>query len=58
MRDNYPYGYPQTYLMPNINSCEMLAGMTSGMRVYMPIAQGHCAERGQRICADHAAFHQ
>ena len=38
--DNYPYGYPQTYLMPNINSCEMLAGMTSGMRVYMPIAQG------------------
>ncbi|UWP68457.1 Gldg family protein [Subdoligranulum variabile] len=38
--DNYPYGYPQTYLMPSISSCEMLAGMTSGMRVYMPIAQG------------------
>lgn len=38
--DNYPYGYPQTYLMPNINSSEILAGMTTGMRVYTPIAQG------------------
>ena len=38
--DNYPYGYPQTYLMPNIQSSEIMAGMTSGMRVYTPIAQG------------------
>lgn len=38
--DNYPYGYPQTYLMPNVDSSEILAGMTSGMRVYTPIAQG------------------
>lgn len=38
--DNYPYGYPQTYLMPNVQSSEILAGMTSGMRVYTPIAQG------------------
>lgn len=38
--DHYPYGYPQTYLMPDVNASEILAGMTSGMRVYTPIAQG------------------
>lgn len=38
--DHYPYGYPQTYLMPDVESNEIMAGMTTGMRVYMPIAQG------------------
>jgi len=38
--DHYPYGSPQTYLMPDVNASEILAGMTSGMRVYTPIAQG------------------
>lgn len=38
--DHYPYGYPQTYLMPDVDSNEIMAGMTSGMRVYTPIAQG------------------
>lgn len=38
--DHYPYGYPQTYLLPNIEPSEILAGMSSGMMVYAPIAQG------------------
>lgn len=38
--DHYPYGYPQTYLLPNIEASEILAGMSSGMMVYTPIAQG------------------
>ena len=38
--DHYPYGYPQTYLLPNIEASEILAGMNSGMMVYTPIAQG------------------
>lgn len=38
--DHYPYGYPQTYLLPNIEPSEILAGMSSGMMVYTPIAQG------------------
>lgn len=38
--DHYPYGYPQTYLLPNVDANEITAGMTSGMMVYTPIAQG------------------
>lgn len=38
--DHYPYGYPQTYLLPNMEASEILAGMSSGMMVYTPIAQG------------------
>lgn len=38
--DNYPYGYPQTYLLPNVVASEITAGVSSGMMVYMPIAQG------------------
>lgn len=38
--DHYPYGYPQTYLLPNIDANEITAGVTSGMMVYAPIAQG------------------
>ena len=42
--DHYPYGYPQTYLLPNIEASEILAGMSSGMMVYTPIAQGIVTE--------------
>lgn len=38
--DHYPYGYPQTYLLPNIDANEITAGISSGMMVYTPIAQG------------------
>lgn len=38
--DHYPYGYPQTYLLPSIDANEITAGVTSGMMIYMPIAQG------------------
>lgn len=38
--DHYPYGYPQTYLLPTVQSNEITAGVGSGMMVYTPIAQG------------------
>ena len=38
--DHYPYGYPQTYLLPNVESNEITAGVASNMMVYAPIAQG------------------
>lgn len=38
--DHYPYGYPQTYLLPNIDTNEVTAGVSSGMMIYTPIAQG------------------
>lgn len=38
--DHYPYGYPQTYLLPNIDANAVTAGVSSGMMIYTPIAQG------------------
>lgn len=38
--DHYPYGYPQTYLLPNVYSNQITAGVGSNMMVYTPIAQG------------------
>ena len=38
--DHYPYGYPQTYLLPTVKSNEITAGVGSKMMVYTPIAQG------------------
>ena len=38
--DHYPYGYPQTYLLPTVQSNEITAGVGSNMMVYTPIAQG------------------
>lgn len=38
--DHYPYGMSPTYLLPDVASNEILAGMTAGMMVYTPIAQG------------------
>ena len=36
----YAYGYPQTYLLPTVQSNEITAGVGSNMMVYTPIAQG------------------
>ena len=38
--DHYPYGYPQTYLLPKLASNEITAGVSQNMMVYTPIAQG------------------
>ena len=38
--DHYPYGYPQTYLLPTVVSNEITAGVSQSMMVYTPIAQG------------------
>ena len=38
--NHYPYGMSPTYLLPDVASNEILAGMTAGMMVYTPIAQG------------------
>lgn len=38
--DHYPYGYPQTYLLPTVANCEMTAGVSSNQMIYTPIAQG------------------
>lgn len=38
--DHYPYGYPQTYLLPTLASNEITAGVSQNMMVYTPIAQG------------------
>lgn len=38
--DHYPYGYPQTYLLPQIQANEITAGVTSNRMIYLPIAQG------------------
>lgn len=38
--DNYPYGYPQTYLLPNLQSNEVTAGVASGLMIFAPVAQG------------------
>ena len=36
----YPYGYPPTYLLPEISSNAVTAGMGSGLYVFAPMAQG------------------
>ena len=36
----YAYRYPQTYLLPTVQSNEITAGVGSNMMVYTPIAQG------------------
>ena len=38
--DHYPYGYPQTYLLPTVVNTEISAGGSQSMMVYTPIAQG------------------
>lgn len=38
--NHYPYGYPQTYLLPTVVSNEITAGVSQSMMVYTPIAQG------------------
>ena len=38
--NHYPYGYPQPYLLPTVQSNEITAGVGSNMMVYTPIAQG------------------
>ncbi len=37
--DHYPYGYPQTYLLPTVVTNE-IAWRSQNMMVYTPIAQG------------------
>lgn len=38
--DHYLYGYPQTYLLPDIGQNEVTAGMAQGLYALAPIAQG------------------
>ncbi|MDD4850193.1 MAG: Gldg family protein, partial [Gemmiger sp.] len=38
--DHYAYRYPQTYLLPTLASNDITSGMTSGMYVFTPVAQG------------------
>lgn len=38
--DHYPYGYPQTYLLPSVQASEITAGVTANTMLYAPIAQG------------------
>ena len=37
---HYAYGQPQTYLLPTIASNDITSGMTDGMYVFTPVAQG------------------
>lgn len=36
----YAYRYPQTYLLPSLSSNDITAGITDGMHVFTPVAQG------------------
>lgn len=36
----YAYRYPQTYLLPELKSNDITAGVTDGMYVFTPVAQG------------------
>lgn len=36
----YAYGYPATYLMPEVHSNDVTAGMANGIYVFAPISQG------------------
>ena len=38
--NHYPYGYPQTYLLPAIASGEVTAGVSGSIMAYTPFAQG------------------
>ncbi len=38
--DHYLYGYPQTYLLPDIGQNEATAGMAQGLYALAPVAQG------------------
>lgn len=38
--NRYAYGYPATYLLPKIASNGITAGVTEGMYVFAPVAQG------------------
>ena len=38
--DHYPYGYPQTYLLPKLAGNDITAGVSQSMMIYTPIAQG------------------
>lgn len=38
--DRYPYGYPQTYLLPKLAGNDITAGVSQSMMIYTPIAQG------------------
>lgn len=38
--DRYPYGYPQTYLLPKLADNDITAGVSQSMMIYTPIAQG------------------
>ena len=38
--DRYPYGYPQTYLLPKLAGSDITAGVSQSMMIYTPIAQG------------------
>ena len=42
--NHYPYGYPQTYLLPTLASNEITAGVSKNMMIYTPIAQGITAD--------------
>lgn len=42
----YPYGYPPTYLLPQINSNEVTAGMADGLYVFAPMGQGIVSDEG------------
>ena len=38
--NHYPYGYPQTYLLPKLVGNDITAGVSQNMMIYTPIAQG------------------
>lgn len=37
---HYAYRYPQTYLLPDVSRNDVTGGMTDGMYVFAPVAQG------------------
>ncbi|MGN0984193.1 MAG: Gldg family protein [Gemmiger sp.] len=36
----YPYGYPATYLLPEVNANEVTSGVAGGIYVFAPMSQG------------------
>lgn len=55
----YAYGYPQTYLLPSLSSNDITAGVTDGMYVFTPVAQGIVkGDSTRRSDPDHPAEHQ
>lgn len=47
--DHYPYGYPQTYLLPVVQANEITAGVLSNTMLYTPIAQGILCEEESEL---------